>query len=283
MGSRKREQAELHNLNRLIWGAAVYDRHVEQSKAQRAARRARRRSTASIVLGLTFLSAAGVLMLFSGAAFAHDSAIGISCTQVDFNYQNFAGSSTTAHESITVDGGVPIARDFTFTGAQATDSVALSLGSGTHSVSANNSWDSSDGGGSAQAHETLSDCAPPPTSTSTTAPHPTTTTVAPTTSTTMGTTTTTTIPATTSTTSATPITPLGSTSTTAETPVTPLGSTSTTSPRGPITTSGSPTPPGQLANTGSKSNGPLAAASAMIGLGLLAMGLGRRPKITIPY
>lgn len=287
MGQRKREAAELRSLNRMIWGASVYDRHVAQSRAERAARRARRTSGVSIGLGVILLAAAAIVFVLPRPAFAHESEINISCTQVTFNYQSFADASTTAHESITVDNDAPMQHEFTFTGAQATDTVPLSLSPGTHTVHATDAWDSADGGGSAQAQQTLTDCTPPPT-TSTSETTPTTvgptTTIAPTTTTLV---TTTTRP-TTTTTSETPITPLGSTSTTA-TPITPLATastTSTTSPRGPITTFATPatpaTPTGQLANTGSSSNTSLAVAIGMVGLGLLAAGLGRRRAITIP-
>ncbi len=281
MGQRKREAAELRSLNRMIWGASVYDRHVAQSKAERIARRARRTSGVSIGLGVILLAAAAVVFVLPRPAFAHESEISISCTQVTFNYQSFADASTTAHESIAVDNDTPIQHEFTFTGAQATDTVPLSLSPGTHTVHATDAWDSADGGGSAQAQQMLTDCIPPPT-TSTTSTTPTTvgpsTTIAPTTTTLV----TTTTQPTTTTTSETPITPLGSTSTTA-TPITPLATTSTTSPQGPITTFAPPTTPtGQLANTGSSSNTSLAVAIGMVGLGLLAAGLGRRRAITIP-
>lgn len=274
MGQRKREAAELQSLNRMVWGDAVYDRHVRESAIARAARRKRRAGAVPIVLGLQLLVAATVVLFLPQAAFAHTSAIEISCTQVNFNYQSFPNESITAHESITVDSDSPLTRDFTFTGPQATDTVALTLGSGTHTVSTIDSWTSSDGPGSAQAALTLSDCGPPPTTSTTQVA---TTTVAPTT--TMGATST--IPVTTSTVT-TPVTPLGSTSTTTSSPVGPLGSTSTTA-GAPITTASAPTttvPVTQLAMTGS-SNKPLAAALAMLGLGLLAMGLGRRRRITM--
>ncbi len=80
-----------------------------------------------------------------------------------------------------------------------------------------------------------------------------------------------------------PTTTVAPTSTMAPTTTIPV-TTSTTSPQGPITSFAPPTTPtGQLANTGSSSNESLAVAIGMVGLGLLAAGLGRRRAITIPH
>jgi hypothetical protein len=290
MGRRKSELAELDHLARKVWGDNAYQR-VEQVRAARAARRARIRDVTAIALGAPLIVLAAGLVLLPAAAYAHTSAIDISCTEVDFHYQSFGDASTTAHETIMVDGSTVVERDFTVTTSDVTDAVALSLGAGTHVVDANDSWSSTDGGGSAQAEQTLSDCAPGETTTSTVAPG---TTASPSTSSSTSTSPSTTVASTTSVvptttvppTTVPPTTPTtaGSTTSTATTPVTGLGSTSTTTVVATTTgPSSSPTTNAPVGNplpfTGS-SRTPPAIALALVGSGLVAMGIGgrRRPS-----
>jgi hypothetical protein len=284
MGRRKSELAELDDLARKVWGDNAYQR-VEQGRAARAARRARIRDVTAIALGAPLIVLAAGLVLLPAAAYAHTSAIDISCTEVDFHYQSFGDASTTAHETITVDGASVVERDFTVTTSDVTDAVALNLGAGTHVVHASDSWSSTDGGGSAQADQTLSDCTPAET-TSTVAPN---TTAASSTSSSTSTSPSTTAASTTTVvpvTTVPPTTPTtaGSTTSTATTPVTGLGSTSTTTVVATTTgPSSSPTtnPPvtNPLPFTGS-SRTPPAIAMGLIGSGLVAMGIGgrRRPS-----
>src|SRR5882757_7135399 len=133
MGRRKSELAELDHLARKVWGDNAYQR-VEQVRAARAARRARIRDVTAIALGAPLIVLAAGLVLLPAAAYAHTSATDISCTEVDFHYQSFGDASTTAHETITVDGSTVVERDFSVTSSDVTDAVALNLGAGTHVV-----------------------------------------------------------------------------------------------------------------------------------------------------
>ncbi len=100
-----------------IWrekfGATTRIERVEEVRAARCARRARIRDITSIALGLPLIALAVGLVLLPAAAYAHTSAIDISCNEVDFHYQSFGDASTTAHEIVTVDGNTVFARDFT--------------------------------------------------------------------------------------------------------------------------------------------------------------------------
>ena len=278
MGRRKNELAELDQLAKRVWGEKAYQR-VEQVRAARAARRARLRDVTAIALGAPLIVLAAGLVLLPVTAYAHTSAIDISCTEVDFHYQSFGDASTTAHETVTVDGRVAVERDFTFTTSDVTDAVALSPGAGTHVVRANDSWTSTDGGGSAQADQTLSDCTPGETTSTTVSPSSTALSSTSTSPSSTAAPTTTEVPVTTVP-PTTPTTAMPTTST-ATTPVTGLGSTSTvvattTPPSAPTTKSPVKNP---LPFTGS-SRTPPAIALALIGSGLVAMGIGgrRRPS-----
>jgi hypothetical protein len=313
MGRRRREQAELEALARRVWGDGYYE-HYMQSKPRRRFRlqRSRVQAVVGIGVGVPMLLTAALLSLFVTAASAHVSSIDISCTGVQFSYDDFpTGTTATSHEVVSIDGIEVAERDFTFVGPSASDTILISVGSGTHLVEANDAW-TFDGRaqGSASDHQHLSYCsststttAPDTTSTSyphhetstsTTAPHsttsttkphnttssaPETTTSVPTTATTAPETTTTTVEVTTTT------KPSGSTTTTehgttsTSSPVHNLGSTTTTTrvhPHGstvpPGATSTASPPGGNLPFTGSGRDSLIGGLFA-VGVGMLALGL----------
>jgi hypothetical protein len=115
---------------------------------------------ASLVAGVL-----AVMAILPATASAHTGTITISCTSVEFSYTNFGPSPTggTATEQISVD-GTPVVtnRVFTFSGSSATDTVTITPGSGTHTISASTQWKSNDGetGQASQSQEV--DCGPPP-------------------------------------------------------------------------------------------------------------------------
>jgi hypothetical protein len=306
MGRRRREQAELEALARRVWGDGYYE-HYMQSKPPRRfrLRGSRIQAAVGIGVGVPVLLTAALLSLFATAASAHVSSIDISCTGVQFAYDDFpTGTTATSHEVVAIDGVEIAARDFTFVGPSATDTISISVGSGTHLVEANDEW-TFDGRsqGSASDHQHLSDCsststttAPHTTSTSSpshetttssTAPHsttstttaPETTTSVPTTATTAPESTTTTVEVTTTTrrSGSTTTTEHGTTST--STPVHNLGSTTTTTPLRPHgstvppgATSTARPPGGNLPFTGSGRDS-LVGGLFAVGVGLLALGL----------
>jgi hypothetical protein len=311
MGRRRREQAELEALARRVWGDGYYE-HYMQSKPRRRFRlqRSRVQAVVGIGVGVPMLLTAALLSLFVTAASAHVSSIDISCTGVQFSYDDFpTGTTATSHEVVSIDGVEVAERDFTFVGPSASDTILISVGSGTHLVEANDAW-TFDGRaqGSASDHQHLSYCsststttAPDTTSTSyphhetstsTTAPHsttsttkphnttssaPETTTSVPTTATTAPESTTTTVEVTTTT------KPSGSTTTTVHgttstsSPVHNLGSTTTTTTTTtPVRPHGSTVPPGAT-STASPPGGNLpftgSGRDSLIG-GLFAVGVG---------
>jgi hypothetical protein len=79
---------------------------------------------------------------------------------VQFSYTEFPSGTNSASEKITVDGTPVVSKTFTFTGSSGTDTVAISPGSGTHTISASAEW-TADGGGSASQTEQVN-CGPPP-------------------------------------------------------------------------------------------------------------------------
>ena len=228
-----------------------------------------------IGVGVPMLLTAALLSFFATAASAHVSSIDISCTGVQFSYDDFpTGTTATSHEVVSIDGVEVAERDFTFVGPSASDTILISVGFGTHSVEADDDVDVQQPAaqGSASDHQRavvlLVDVdddraghdehlippsrdlhldTVPHSTTSTTKPHtttssaPETTTSVPTTATTAPESTTTTVEVTTTT------KPPGSTTTTehgttsTSTPVHNLGSTTTTTPVQPH---GSTVPPG---------------------------------------
>jgi hypothetical protein len=95
--------------------------------------------------------AAGVMI---GTASAHVGTVTVACSSVTFTYTSFGAGPNPIHEQVLVDGTLVVDKTFTFNGSSAQDVVALNL-VGNHTVSATADW-TVDGGGHAQASETLS-------------------------------------------------------------------------------------------------------------------------------
>lgn len=273
MSRRRQERAELRALQRHVWGDKSYTAHVAELRHNRQ----RRFSIAAVVVGAQLLLLAIGLFAFASPASAHTSQITIGCKQVEFNYAEFPQTSVNAHESITIDGAQGPQRDFQFTGPTAIDIIAIAPGPGSHTVDASTNWTFfGQPQGSANLTQEVSDCTPESTSTTTTTMPTTSTTISsettslPTTSTTLPATTTTTAPVNTTTTIA---------SSTTSMTVGPKGSTTTSNPVPPqtVTTSVVVVPPPTLPFTGS-SNRPLSFALGALGLGAIALGIGRMKR-----
>jgi hypothetical protein len=313
MGRRRREQAELQALARRVWGDGYYEQYMQSKPPRRFRFRGSRAQAAiGIGVGVPMLLTAALLSVFATAASAHVSSIDISCTGVQFSYDDFpTGTTATSHEVVSIDGAEVAERDFTFVGPAASDTILISVGFGTHLVEASDAW-TFDGRsqGSASDHQHLSYCsststttAPgttstssphhetttsstkPHSTTSTTTPHnttssaPETTTSVPTTATTAPETTTTTVEVTTTTkpSGSTTTTEHGTTSTSSAVPN--LGSTTTTTrvhPHGstvpPGATSTASPPGGNLPFTGSGRDSLIGGLFA-VGVGMSALGL----------
>lgn len=297
MGRGARERAALQALARRVWGDSYYEQHARQGvrRGQRLV------ALVGIGVGGPLLLSALVLAGFSTAASAHTSTINISCTQVEFVYESFPDVTATSHESVMIDGVEVAQQDFTFEGPSATDVISISVGSGTHTVDADDHW-SFDGQpqGQADASQELSNCATTSTTTAktSTSTESSTTTVPKTTSTARTTTTTTTVPR-----SSTSVSTTTSTSTSSSTSTTigmststlgastsstvhEQGSTSTTKP----STSSTVHAPGSTSTTTTitPSNLPftgggdlsLVAGLAALGVGMLAIGLASLRRVT---
>ena len=283
MGRRARQRIRLRALQRTVWGEGL----VHERDRLRIHRR--RRFGALAVTGLggqLLLTAFGIVMLSTPAS-AHTSTINISCTQVEFVFQNFPDVTATAHETVVINGIPAASRDITFQGPGTTDTIAITLGPGSNTIEAADSWAyRHHERGSTDAVETLASCHPPSTTTtstvpatSTTSPSSTSTSVPPTSSTTSSTVavSTTTTPSSTTSTSS-----VVSSSTTSvpvtSTTIHELGSTTTTvaatTSTVPVLVSTTTIGHGRLAFTGS-SGTPFAIAFGAIGVGMLALGLGR--------
>src|SRR5207245_10831645 len=106
--------------------------------------------------------AAGVL---APAAQAHEGTITITCSQVTFHYTKFSPGMRTATEKVSVEGGATQTKSFTFSGAEATDTVAFTPAlTGSPPVTANADWEGGGTGFEVTKTEKLS-CSslPPPT------------------------------------------------------------------------------------------------------------------------
>jgi hypothetical protein len=107
------------------------------------------------------VASAGVLVL-APAVSAHGVGISITCQSVTFNYRDFkSGVTATTNESVSIDGTQVVSKTFTFTGPTGSDVVPISVGAGTHTVTANADW-TVQGGGSKTKTATLSGCPPCP-------------------------------------------------------------------------------------------------------------------------
>ena len=224
MRRRRQEEAALSALARKVWGDSYYERYVGHSSG-------RRRRLGVALAAPLLLSVLGIFA-FSSAAFAHTSTISITCTQVSFEYHNFAsGIPTTAHETVTVDGTEVAVVDFTFTGPSGSHTIPITIGTGSHTVVASTQWNNGTEQGNATQSQNLNNCCPPKTTTTTTYASTTTSTSSSTTTTTVSDTTTTTEAPTTTTTEA-PTT----TTTAPETTTTTVPENTTTTTEAPTTT-----------------------------------------------
>jgi hypothetical protein len=80
-----------------------------------------------------------VVGVIAPVASAHNPTITISCQTIEFDYAGFPpGSTSTATEMYSIDGGAPVTMTFHFSGATASDIVTIGL-SGSHTVSASSS------------------------------------------------------------------------------------------------------------------------------------------------
>ncbi len=269
MSRRRQERSALRELERRVWGEKTYQAHRDELRHNRQ----RRASFGALIVGGQLLLLALAMFVFVNPASAHTSQISITCTQVEFNYAEFPQTSVTAHESVVIDGVQGPKRDFQFTGPTAIDIITIAPGSGTHTVTATTNWTFfGQPQGSGTLTQEVSDCGPPETTSTTTSSTSTTstsTTVPPTSTTissetTLPTTTTTSPPINTTTT----FVPRSTTTMT----VRPQGSTTTSIV--PLTTTVTFEPPPSLPFTGSSTR-PISFALGTIGLGAIALGLGR--------
>ena len=111
---------------RAVWGEQTSSRVTRQ----RTRRRQRLAAVGVTGIGGQLVLTAIGLVLLSTAASAHTSTIDISCTQVEFVYQNFPHVTATAHESVVVNGVEIATHDITFQGPGTTDTITIALGVG---------------------------------------------------------------------------------------------------------------------------------------------------------
>jgi hypothetical protein len=106
------------------------------------------------------VAAAALLVFAAPMASAHTGTISIGCTEVDFSYQSFpsTGQNQIA-QTVAIDGTTVASNTFDFTGSSATDTIPITVGPGTHTVTASATW-SVDGGGHAFASKQVSGCGP---------------------------------------------------------------------------------------------------------------------------
>ncbi len=106
-------------------------------------------------------AAAALVVLTAPIASAHTGTININCTQVVFNYQDFpANGQSPIDETVAIDGNTAASKTFILIGSSGSDAVAITVGPGTHTVTASATW-TVDGGGHASASQQLSGCTQP--------------------------------------------------------------------------------------------------------------------------
>lgn len=104
----------------------------------------------------------GALVVIAPAAWAHTGTASISCTGVTYSFSDFPNASgNTVHETVLVDSAKVASENFTFDGPSASNTVSISVGSGTHSVVAKARWDTNGVSGSFQVTKQLSGCGAP--------------------------------------------------------------------------------------------------------------------------
>lgn len=111
-----------------------------------------------LVLGLA--AAAVTAAVVPQSASAHVGNATISCTAVQFSFSGFT-SGATVNETVSVDNAVVATQTFTFSGSSGSNTVPISVGSGTHTVTAHADW-TADGGGSVDVTQKISCGGPPP-------------------------------------------------------------------------------------------------------------------------
>jgi hypothetical protein len=84
--------------------------------------------------------ALGMAMMATPTAFANSGSISVSCTAATYSYVRFPATSTDVVETVSIDGTVVATQTFTFTGPTGTDTVAIAVPPGTHTVNAHAEW-----------------------------------------------------------------------------------------------------------------------------------------------
>jgi hypothetical protein len=80
-------------------------------------------------------------IMFATAASAHSMQESASCTSATFTYAHFSDSGTrTVNETVAIDGTQVAAQPFTFEGSTGTDTIAITVPVGTHTVSTHTDW-----------------------------------------------------------------------------------------------------------------------------------------------
>jgi hypothetical protein len=110
-----------------------------------------------VALTAASVSLAG-LVIAAPVALAHVARITIGCTSVDYNFTEFPDKTNTIQETVSIDGSQVASQTFTFTGHTGSNSIAIDVGPGTHTVTATASWGTK---GYKAKTVTLQGCMPP--------------------------------------------------------------------------------------------------------------------------
>jgi hypothetical protein len=93
-------------------------------------------------------------------ASAHTGTATITCNSVTFSFTLFKDATTVIHETVAIDGEIVATNDFTLVGSEGSNTIAITVPAGTHTVVASASWTDSEGGGSFEVTQVLSGCEP---------------------------------------------------------------------------------------------------------------------------
>jgi hypothetical protein len=95
--------------------------------------------------------------LFPPSAYAHVGTATITCSQVSYSFDLFPSTGTNIiNETVSVDSVVVATYTFQFVGSSASNNLAISVPSGTHTVVAHADWNSNGNSGSFDVTQTVS-------------------------------------------------------------------------------------------------------------------------------
>jgi hypothetical protein len=110
-------------------------------------------------LAICLAVALGLPLVMVTAASAHTGSVSVTCTGATFSYVRFPVGPTTITETVSIDGTQVASQTFSLTGPSGSDTVAITVPAGTHSVHSHAEWQNKKGATfSIDSTQTVSGC-----------------------------------------------------------------------------------------------------------------------------